>query len=143
MLAYLDRYQGHPFGHPLAWDGEGRVAAVVERTNNPAEHFFSQAKRELRRRLGRAHLGRDMQDQPVKVTLTASLHDQDYVKILCGTLDELPRASSELVRSGQATARPALDRHTRNSELCRRVSQWSEESGNGTRLAQPTSAPPL
>ena len=106
--------------------------AVVERTNNPAEHFFSQAKRELRRRLGRAHLGRDMQDQPAQVALTANLHDPDYVRIVCGTLDGLPRAFADLVRSGQATARPALDRYARNSALRRRVSQWSKQSGNGT-----------
>ena len=64
--------------------------AVVERTNIPAEHFFSQAKRELRRPLDRAHLGLDMQDQSAKVALTANLHDPGYVRIVCGTLDGLP-----------------------------------------------------
>ena len=142
MLDYLDRYWGHLFGHPLARDSEGRVVAVVERTNNSAEHFFSQAKRELRRRLGRAHLARDMQDQPAQVALTANLHDPDYVRIVCGTLDGLPRAFAELVRSGQATARPALDRYARNSALRRRVSQWSKESGNCTAPSQPTSSSP-
>ena len=142
VLDYLDRYRDHLFGHPLARDGEGRVVAVVERTNNPAEHFFSQAKRELRRRLGRAHLGRDMQDQPAQVALTANLHDPDYVRIVCGTLDGLPRAFAELVRSGQATARPALDRYARNDDLRRRVSQWSKESGDGATPSQPTSLNP-
>ena len=66
VLAYLDRYRDQLFGHPAARDDAGRVVAVVARTNNPAEHFFSQAKRKLRRRLGRAHLGRDMQDQPAE-----------------------------------------------------------------------------
>ncbi len=142
VLDYLDRYWDHLFGHPLARDSEGRVVAVVERTNNPAEHFFSQTKRELRRRLGRAHLARDMQDQPAQVALTANLHDPDYVRIVCGTLDGLPRAFAELVRSGQATARPALDRYARNSALRRRVSQWSKESGNCTAPSQPTSSSP-
>ncbi len=143
VLDYLDRYREHLFGHPLARDGEGRIVAVVERTNNPAEHFFSQAKRELRRRLGRAHLGRDMQDQPAQVALTANLRHPDYVRILCDTLDALPRAFADLVRSGQATVRPALDRYARNSDLRRRVKQWSAESGNGTTPPQPTSTSPL
>ena len=98
--------------------------AVVERTNIPAEHFFSQAKREPRRPLGRAHLGLDLQDQPAKVALTANLHDPDYVRIVRGTLDGLPRAFAELVRSGQATARPALNGYARSSALRGRVSHW-------------------
>ncbi len=52
VLDYLDRYREHLFGHPPARDGEGRITAVVERTNNPAEHFFAQAKCQLRRRPG-------------------------------------------------------------------------------------------
>ena len=143
MLDYLDRYREHLFGHPLARDGEGCIAAVVERTNDPAEHFFAQAKRQLRRRLGRAHLGRDMQDQPAQVALTANLRHPHYVRIVCGTLDAPPQAVSELVRSGQATVRPALDRYARNSDLRRRVKQWSAQSGNGTTPAQPTSTSPF
>ena len=103
----------------------------MERTNNPAVHFFSQSRRELRRRLGRAHLGRAMQDQPAQVALTANLRDAGYIRILSGTLDELPRAFADLVRSGQATARLALDRYARNSALRHRVSQWSKQSDNG------------
>lgn len=34
--------------------------AVVVRPNNVLEHFFASAEQDLRRRLGRAHLGRDM-----------------------------------------------------------------------------------
>ena len=93
MLDYLDRYRDDLFGHPLA-----------------------------RNRRGRAHLGRDIQDEPAQVALTANLRGPDYVKLVCRTLDGLPRAFAELVRSGQATARPNLDRYTRNSALRRRVS---------------------
>ncbi len=41
MLDYFDRYWEHLFGHPLTRDSQGRFEAAVERTNNPAEHFFS------------------------------------------------------------------------------------------------------
>ena len=73
-----------------------------------------------------------MQDQPAQVALTANLRDADYARILCGTLDELPRTFVDLVRTGQATARPALDRYARHSALRRRVSQWSKQSENAT-----------
>ena len=79
-----------------------------------------------------------MQDQPAQVALTAKLHDPDYVRIVCGTLDGLPWAFADVVRSGQATARAALDRHTRSSALRRRVSQRWKESGNRTTTSQPT-----
>ena len=52
----------------MASDRQGRVVAVVERTNNPAQ-----------------------------VTLTANLHDPDYVRIVCDTLHGLPRTFADLV----------------------------------------------
>ena len=79
VLEYLDRCSDGLFGHPTARDGDGRILAVVERTNNVAEHFFAVAKQKLRRRLGRAHLGRDMQDQPAQAALAANLLCPDYV----------------------------------------------------------------
>ena len=42
VLAYLDRYIDGLFGHPVARGPDGEVLAVVERTNNVAEHFFAQ-----------------------------------------------------------------------------------------------------
>ena len=143
MLDYLDRYRDHLFGHPLARDEEGRVVAVVERTNNPAEHFFSQTKRELRRRLGRAHLGRDMQDtagagrsdrQPAR-----SRPCQDRVRHSGRTAPGVRRPGAS--RTGHGPS--ALDRYARNSALRRRVSQWSKQSGNGTTPSQPASSSPL
>ena len=117
VLAYLDRNQDQFFGHPIARDDAGRVVAVVARSNNPAELFFSQAKRQLRRRLGRAHLGRDMQDQPAQAALAANLLDPHYVQIVRGTLDKLPRTFALLEQAGTVTAQPTLDRDHRDSIL--------------------------
>ncbi len=129
-LEHLDGCWDHLFGHALERDTQTRLVAGVERTNNPVEHFFPQAQRELRRRMGRAHLGRDMQDQPAQVALTANLRDPDYVRILCGTLDGLSGAFADLVQSGQATARPALCCYARISVVRCRVCQWSWDSAN-------------
>ena len=117
--------------------------AIVERTNNPAEHFFSNAKRKLRRRLGRAHLGRDMQDQPAQAALASNLLDPHYVKILCGTLEELPRTFAKLVQSGAATAQPALDRCSRDSNLRRRIRQWEIAPAHGPTASPQDSRLPL
>ena len=73
VLRYLDRYGDALFGHPVVRDRTGRALVVVDRTNNVAEHFFATAKQNLRRRLGRAHLGRDMEDQPAQVALAANV----------------------------------------------------------------------
>ncbi len=64
VLSYLERYGEQLCGHPVVRDSAGRAQAFVERTNNAIEHYFAHAKQGLRRRMGRAHLGRDLEDQP-------------------------------------------------------------------------------
>ena len=119
ILRYLDRYGDGLCGHPVARDAEGRAVAVVDRTNNVIEQFFGRAKQGLRRRLGRAHLGREMEDQPAHTALIANLRHPDYVQILCGTLDQLPQAFAQLDR--QTLSRPPrLQRKNRNEKLRRR-----------------------
>jgi hypothetical protein len=66
IAKYLDRYAERLFGHPIRCDEQGRIVAIVERTNNVPEHFFGHEKQHLRRRLGRANLGRDLEDQPAQ-----------------------------------------------------------------------------
>ena len=70
--------------------------STVARTNNVLEQFFGAAKQGLRRRVGRAHPGRDLEDQPAQAALTANLRHPDYVHILCGTPDRLPQAFAQL-----------------------------------------------
>ena len=120
VLNYLDRYGDRLFGHPVARDGTGRIVAVVERTNNVAEHFFGSDKQKLRRRLGRANLGRDLEDQPAQAALAANLYCLDYVRIVCGTLEQLPRAFAELDRDGIKETSP-LQRSNRDSGLMKHI----------------------
>ena len=93
---------------------------MVERTNNVAEHFFGADKQRLRRRLGRAHLGRDLEDQPAQAALVANLHHLDYVQIVCGTLEQLPRAFAELDCEEIKETTP-LQRSNRDSGLIKRI----------------------
>ena len=98
---------------------------LSSRTNNPAGQFFSQAKRQLRRCLGCTNLGRDMQDQPAQAVPATNLIDPRYVEIVCGLLDELPRAFAAPEHSGAATTRPGLDRNRTPADLRRRIRKWA------------------
>jgi len=120
ILKYLDRYAKQLFGHPATYDDDGNIVSVVERTNNVAEHFFGTDKQKLRRRLGRANLGRDLEDQPAQAVLASNLLHSDYVRVLCGSLEHLPAAFAEL---DQATLREAspLQRSNRDSRLLKRI----------------------
>lgn len=116
----LDRYAAHLFGHPIRCDEQGRIVAIVARTNNVPEHFFGHEKQHLRRRLGRPHLGRDLEDQPVQAALVANLRHPDYVRALCGSLDQLPTAFAELDEQALAQTTP-LSRSNRDSKLQHRI----------------------
>jgi hypothetical protein len=116
IVKYIDRYAKRLFSHPLLRDEDGEVVAIVERTNNVLGHFFGAEKRRLRRRLGRAHLGRDLEDQPAQAALAANLRHPDYVRVLCGNLDQLPMAFAELDEQALAQATP-LTRSNRDSKL--------------------------
>jgi hypothetical protein len=122
ILRYLRRHATSLFGHPAKYNDDGQVIAVVERTNNIAEQFFGQQKQQLRRRVGRCQLGRDLEKQPAQVALTANLRDPEYVRLLCGTLDDLPAAFA-LLDQGTSTEMPLLIRDHRDSHLQRVLRQ--------------------
>ncbi len=119
ILKYLDRYSSHLFGHPLLID-DGNILAVVERTNNVAEHFFGADKQKLRRRLGRANLGRDLEDQPAQAVLVSNLNHPDYVKITCGSLENLPAAFAEIGRA-EVKKVSTLQRSNKDTELMKYI----------------------
>ncbi len=123
ILKYFERYGKHLFGHPTLRDEDGTIMAVVERTDNVPEHFFGAEKRKLRRRLGRAHLGRDLEDQPAQAALVANLQHPEYVRIVCGSLDNLATAFAELDEQAFEQTTP-LSRTNRDSALFRRVRYW-------------------
>ena len=116
ILKYFNKYRDNLFGHPILLDEDGAVIAVVQRTNNVDEHFFGSEKQKLRRRVGRAHLGRDLEDQPAQVALVANLRHPDYVRILCGSLEHLHNAFAELDEQSLGDTTP-LVRSNRDTVL--------------------------
>lgn len=135
VLTYLQTYGAQLFGHPARRDDEGRVIAVVHRTNNPIEHLFGRDKQKLRRRLGRANLARDLQQQPAQAALTANLARPDYVRVVCGSLDNLASAFASLHGVAVDETTP-LHRDHRDHRLHRCIRQLVESSGErGSREA--------
>ncbi len=106
LRSNLDRYPDQLFGHPVAHDRSGRLAAVVERTSHPAAHCCASPQRRLRRRWGHASLGRAMPNRPAQAALTANLLAPQYVKMLGGTLEGLPRAFANSPHRTLAGAQP-------------------------------------
>lgn len=119
IVDYLDRYGSGLVGHPAIRDENGRVLAVVDRTNNIAERFFSRTKQCLRRRVGKALLGRDMELQPAQVALVRNLLHPDYVRVVCGSLDNLPMTLAKLNRRSTATTK--INRDNRWADVLRCV----------------------
>lgn len=136
ILDYLDTYGDKLFGHPVITSKEGEVLSVTKRTNNTSEHFFGREKQGLRRRLGKAHLARDLQQQPSQVTYVANLRHQDYVRVLCGSLENLPNAFASLSEKDLQSASPLVRDH-RDSTLTRRVRELLERDSGKTKTSLP------
>ncbi len=121
ILKYLDRYKDHLFGHPVIRNNDGQIIGVVERTNNGAEHFFGDDKQKIRRRVGRANLGRDLEDQPAQAALVSNLNHADYVEIVCdGALEQLPDAFAMLDRE-KLIEESVLQRSNKDAILKKRI----------------------
>jgi hypothetical protein len=120
ILGAFERHGAYLFGHPARFDASGAITAVVDRTDNILEHFFGSQNQRLRRRLGRAHLGRDLEDQPAQAALAANLRHPDYVRVLCGALDRLPFAFASLDRHALQQVTP-LTRSNRDTAKQARV----------------------
>jgi len=96
VLDHLSRYRDRLFGHPVIRDETGSPIFVVSRTNNILETGFAANKQHLRRRTGRRHLGHDIEAMPPQAVLVENLRDPTYVRIVCGSLENLPPAFADL-----------------------------------------------
>lgn len=80
---------------------------MVERTNVLLESFFHTIKHGERRRSGRKILTQDFEQLPAAAVLARNLTQADYVTILCGTLEDLPRACAQLDAADRSRSLPA------------------------------------
>lgn len=143
ILDHLARHGKSLFGHVIRLPRRaGGGVRLVERTNNLEENFFRELKHGERRRSGRKILTQDLENLPPAAALVPNLRHEDYVNILCGSLEDLPRAFAELDAKRRAQAAgaraqrdirpappvlesaslPASDRRTvRSADMRRRV----------------------
>jgi hypothetical protein len=97
ILDHLDKHGSYLWGHLMKLQTQSGIQyRLVDRTNNILECFFHKMKHGERRRSGRKLLTRDFELIPPASALAMNLMDQDYVKIVCGTLENLPCCFSKI-----------------------------------------------
>ena len=93
ILQHLEVHGDHLWGHDIKMPAKlGGGIRLVARTNNILEGFFHGIKHGERRRSGRKVLTKDFEDLPAAAALARNLDHQDYVALLCGTIENLPSA---------------------------------------------------
>ncbi|MBM4319791.1 MAG: hypothetical protein FJ125_07490 [Deltaproteobacteria bacterium] len=99
ILGHIDAHGTNLWGHAIRLpESAGGSIRLVSRTNFISENFFGEFKHDERRRSGRKNLGQDLENLPAEAALVPNLEHDDYVSLLCGSLDRLPQAFAELDR---------------------------------------------
>jgi hypothetical protein len=97
ILKHIDTHGANLWGHVIHLpESVGGGIRLVVRTNFPAENFFGDFKHDERRRSGRKNLTQDLEQLPAEATLVYNLEHEDYVTIVCGSLDRLAEAFAQL-----------------------------------------------
>jgi hypothetical protein len=100
ILKHIEVHGHNLWGHAIQLpECAGGGVRLVARTNMLAENFFGALKHEERRRSGRKNLGQDLENLPAEAALVPNLKHDDYVVLLCGSLDRLPQAFAEIDRN--------------------------------------------
>jgi len=108
VLTHLERHAPFLWGHVITVSTEsGSSVRLVDRTNNILEGFFHGMKHGERRRSGRKILTHDFERLSPAAALAMNLTRLDYVAILCGSIEELPRAFAELDAGNRAHSLPS------------------------------------
>jgi hypothetical protein len=111
ILEHIERHGLSLWGHRIALpESAGGGTRLVARTNLPLERFFRNAKHGERRRSGRKTLTQDLEHLPGSALLAANLEHADYVRVLCGSLDQLAAAFAKLDAADRRAALPVRRR---------------------------------
>ena len=107
ILEHLDRHGQYLWGHTVSLPANaGGGIRLVERTNVVLESFFHVVKHGERRRSGRKVLTQDFEQLPATAVYARNLEKSDYVGIVCGTLDDLPKAFAALDADDRSKSLP-------------------------------------
>jgi hypothetical protein len=103
VRVHLKRHGEYLFGHIIQLPpSAGGDIRVIERTNNDLEGFFHGIKQGERKRSGRKVLTQDFEQLPANAVYAENLRHDDYVAIVCGSLDKLPEAFARLDASSRS-----------------------------------------
>ena len=118
ILNHLECHGPSLWGHVIALPPEaGGGIRLVERTNVRLESFFHEIKHGERRRSGRKVLTQDFEQLPAAAVFARNLTQPDYVTILCGTLEDLPRACAQLDAADRSRSLPARLRAAASTDV--------------------------
>ncbi|MBI3935386.1 MAG: hypothetical protein HY323_00270 [Betaproteobacteria bacterium] len=110
ILEHIERHGESLWGHVInSVSGQDPGIRVVARTNNDLEGFHRRMKHGERRRSGRKILTHDFESLPAGAALVYNLNQPDYVQLLCGSIEELPRAFAELDAERREKERKGVD----------------------------------
>lgn len=99
ILTHLETHGPSLWGHLIRLpDRIGGGIRTVARTNCLAEKFFGELKHNERRRSGHKNLGHDLELMPADAALVRNLERDDYVTIVCSSLDRLAECFADLDR---------------------------------------------
>lgn len=108
ILDHIERHGDTLSGHAIALPPQaGGGVRLVDRTNIALDNFFGLAKHGERKRSGRKNLAADLESLPGSAPLALNLERPDYLEILCGSLEELPKAFAELDATDRSRSLPA------------------------------------
>ena len=97
ILRHIKDHGHNLWGHAISLPMEkGGGIRLLERTNNILEGFFKGMKHNERRRSGRKVLTQDFEDLAAEAAFAYNLKHEDYVAIICGSLEKLPQAFAKI-----------------------------------------------
>jgi hypothetical protein len=103
ILGHIETHGPNLWGHAILLEKDaGMRVRLVSRTNYLIENRFKEMKHGERRRSGRRILTQDLEHLPAEALLVSNLQREDYVHIVCGSLDRLPEAFAQLDQDEQA-----------------------------------------
>ena len=97
ILRHIEDHGEYLWGHIISVPmDKGGGIRILDRTNNILEGFFKGVKHDERRRSGRKILTQDFEDLPPEAVFAYNLNHDDYVAIVCGSLEKLPEAFANI-----------------------------------------------
>lgn len=97
VLEHLDKYWSHIVLENVAVNVNGKEVMIeIPRTTSGNESCFGMMKSDVRKRLGKKDIGRELNRYGDYLCYVQNLKREDYVRLVCGTIEDLPRAFEEI-----------------------------------------------